>query len=141
MEVTVTGRQAHAAMPSTGVDALEAANALLMALYRHRPSLARKTSRMTGIRSPSLSIGTIQGGFATNVVPDRVGFRFDRRIIPEEDPAAVEADLRKRIAAAAKPFRKIELDIKRLLLATPLEQSFFATACSLGRDGRGKPGP
>jgi len=120
MEVTVTGRQAHAAMPSTGVDALEAANTLLMALYRHRPSLARKTSHMIGIKSPSLSIGTIQGGFATNVVPDRVAFRFDRRIIPEEDPAAVEADLRKRIAAAAKPFRKIELDIKRLLLATPL---------------------
>jgi acetylornithine deacetylase/succinyl-diaminopimelate desuccinylase-like protein len=120
MEVTVTGRQAHAAMPSTGVDALEATNAILTALYRHRPSLARKTSHMIGIKSPSLSIGTIQGGFATNVVPDRVGFRFDRRVIPEEDPAAVEADLRQRIAAAAKPFRKVKLDIKRLLLAASL---------------------
>jgi acetylornithine deacetylase/succinyl-diaminopimelate desuccinylase-like protein len=120
MEITVTGKQAHAAMPSTGVDALEAANAILSALDRHRPALARKKSRMAGITSPSLSIGTIQGGFATNVVPDRVSFRFDRRLIPEEDPAAVEADLRKRIAAAAKPFRKIKLDIHRLLLATPL---------------------
>src|SRR6266481_5382386 len=103
------GRQRAQRLPADGGHRDGPAGARGHALYRHRPSLARKTSHMTGIRSPSLSIGTIQGGFATNVVPDRVAFRFDRRIIPEEDPAAVEADLRKRIAAAAKPFRKIEL--------------------------------
>jgi acetylornithine deacetylase/succinyl-diaminopimelate desuccinylase-like protein len=120
LEVTVTGKQAHAAMPATGVDALEAATAILAALYRHRPTLARKRSRMTGITSPTLSIGTIQGGFATNVVPDRVVFRLDRRIIPEENAAKVEADLRKLIAAAAKPFRKAKIDVRQALLATPL---------------------
>ena len=36
LEVTVTGKQAHAAMPDTGVDALEAANVILTALYAHR---------------------------------------------------------------------------------------------------------
>jgi acetylornithine deacetylase/succinyl-diaminopimelate desuccinylase-like protein len=120
LEVTVTGKQAHAAMPSSGVDALEAATAILAALYRSRGALARKTSRMTGITSPTLNIGTIRGGFATNVVPDRVTLRLDRRMIPEEDPAKVEADLRKLIAAAAKPFRKIKLEVRRVLLALPL---------------------
>ncbi len=36
LEVTVTGKQAHAAMPDTGVDALEAATAILAALYDYR---------------------------------------------------------------------------------------------------------
>jgi acetylornithine deacetylase/succinyl-diaminopimelate desuccinylase-like protein len=120
LEVTATGKQAHAAMPSTGVDALEAANAILGALYRYRGTLARKKSRMTGITSPTLNVGTIQGGFATNVVPDRITLRLDRRVIPEEDPKKVEADLRKLIAAAVKPFRKVKLDIRRVLLALPL---------------------
>src|SRR5262249_9848014 len=71
MEIAVTGRQAHAAMPATGVDALEAANAILTALYRSRGALARRKSRVSGITSPTLNVGTIAGGFATNVVPDR----------------------------------------------------------------------
>src|ERR1700730_11771627 len=39
LEVTVTGRQAHAAMPESGADALEAATAVLAALYAHRSEL------------------------------------------------------------------------------------------------------
>jgi acetylornithine deacetylase/succinyl-diaminopimelate desuccinylase-like protein len=120
LEVTATGKQAHAAMPATGVDALEATNAILTALYRQRGALARRKSRVAGITSPTLNVGTIGGGFATNVVPDRVTLRLDCRIIPEEDPAKVEADLRKLIATAAKPYRKVKLDIRRVLLALPL---------------------
>src|SRR5438046_1441583 len=44
LEVTVTGRQAHAAMPDTGVDALEATTVILTALYAHRGELARTRS-------------------------------------------------------------------------------------------------
>ena len=40
LEVTVKGRQAHAAMPESGADALEAANAVLTALYKERKRLA-----------------------------------------------------------------------------------------------------
>jgi len=46
--VTVTGKQAHAAMPETGVDALEAATGILAALYAHRSGLARIRSATAG---------------------------------------------------------------------------------------------
>ena len=39
LEVTVTGKQAHAAMPDTGVDALEATTTILTALYAIAASL------------------------------------------------------------------------------------------------------
>ena len=53
LEVQVDGRSAHAAMPFTGVDALEAANHVLSALYAWRkswPSAARR-SRASAARS------------------------------------------------------------------------------------------
>ena len=120
LEVTVTGKQAHAAMPETGVDALEAANVILTALYAHRGGLTRIRSRTPGIASPTLNVGLINGGINTNVVPDQVVFRIDRRMIPEENPAEVEAELRELIAAGVKSHPQIKVDVRRLLLAEAL---------------------
>jgi acetylornithine deacetylase/succinyl-diaminopimelate desuccinylase family protein len=120
LEVAVTGKQAHAAMPESGVDALEASTAVLAALYDHRAELARTRSRVPGIVSPTLNVGLIKGGINTNVVPDQVGFRIDRRMIPEESPAQVEASLRELIATAARQHPDTKVDVHRLLLAEPL---------------------
>jgi succinyl-diaminopimelate desuccinylase len=119
LEVTVTGKQAHAAMPSTGIDALEGTNAILSSLYAHRATLSRIRSGTDGIVSPTLNVGLIRGGINTNVVPDQVAFRIDRRIIPEENPAEVEADLRALIASAEHD-PQIQIEVRRLLLAEPL---------------------
>ena len=120
LEVTVTGKQAHAAMPAAGIDALESANAVLSTLYAHRATLSRIRSRTDGIVSPTLNVGLIKGGINTNVVPDQVAFRIDRRIIPEENPAEVEAELRALIAASAEHNPQIKIEVRRLLLAEPL---------------------
>ena len=119
LEVAVTGKQAHAAMPASGRDALEAANTVLAALYATRPLLLQKVSRVPGIASPTLNIGLIKGGINTNVVPDQVTFRLDRRIIPEESPDQVEDELRNLIATAAKPLIGIAVEVRRILLAEP----------------------
>lgn len=120
LEVEVLGRSAHAAKPFTGVDALEAANAILTALYEWRRGLAAKTSAVAGIGSPQMTIGLISGGINTNVVPDRVVFRLDRRMIPEENPAEVEAELREVIAKAARSHAEARVEVRRILLAEPL---------------------
>jgi acetylornithine deacetylase/succinyl-diaminopimelate desuccinylase-like protein len=120
LEVVVTGRQAHAAMPETGLDALEAATGILAALYDSRPGLAATRSLIPGIGSPKMNVGLIAGGINTNVVPDRVTFRLDRRIVPEEDPTEVEAGLRRLIAAAAAARPGISVEVRRVLLAEPL---------------------
>ena len=121
LEVTVTGKQAHAAMPETGIDALEASTTILAALYAHRGELVQHRSGTPGIVAPTLNVGLIEGGINTNVVPDQVVFRIDRRMIPEEDPAVVEAELRALIAAAAQRHPCIKVDVRRLLMAEPLK--------------------
>jgi acetylornithine deacetylase/succinyl-diaminopimelate desuccinylase-like protein len=67
-----------------------------------------------------LNVGLIAGGINTNVVPDRVTFRIDRRIIPEESPAAAEAELRALIESAAAKCAGVTIEIRRLLLSLPL---------------------
>ncbi len=120
LEVEVLGRSAHAARPFTGVDALEAANALLTALYGWRGGLSARVSKVPGIGSPQMTVGLISGGVNTNVVPDRIVFRLDRRMVPEENPAEAEAELRAVIARAGALHPEARVTVRRILLAEPL---------------------
>jgi succinyl-diaminopimelate desuccinylase len=121
MEVTVHGQMAHAAIPHTGVDALQGAVAILGELYQQNALYKRVHSQVSGITHPYLNVGRIEGGTNTNVVPGKVVFRLDRRMIPEEDPVAVEAEVRLVITEAAAKLPHIRVDIKRLLLAESLK--------------------
>lgn len=120
LEVTVQGKSAHAAQPATGADALEAATGILATLYASRRTLGALVSATPGIGSPQITVGLIEGGINTNVVPDRVTFRLDRRIIPDENPGAVETALTTLIEAEAAKYPGISVTIKRILLALPL---------------------
>ena len=97
LQVDVAGKSGHAALPDQGVDALEAATGILSDLYALRKTYAATRSTVPGIGSPTLVVGMIEGGINTNVVPDHVAFRIDRRIIPEESPAEAEATLTRQI--------------------------------------------
>lgn len=121
MEVTVHGKMAHAAVPDTGVDALQGAVHILNALYAQNTLYQQVSSQVDGINHPYLNVGRIEGGTNTNVVPGKVSFKLDRRMIPEENPVEVEASIRKVIADAAAECRGITVDIKRLLLANSMK--------------------
>ena len=120
IEVTVRGRQAHAAMPDTGADALAAANRVLTALYAERAKIRKKKSKWKGIGSPQLTVGLIHGGINTNVVPDRILMRLDRRLIPEENGAKVERALMALIKRAGRG-KDIGIDTRRVMWAEPLK--------------------
>lgn len=120
VEVTVYGRQAHAAMPETGIDAIEGSSRILQALYAYRRELAERVSKVAGIRCATLNIGLIAGGINTNVVPDLVRFRIDRRMIPEEAGRDAEGEIRQVIEAAAQVCSGIRVEVKRVMLAEPL---------------------
>jgi len=121
MEVTLHGTASHAAYPHTGVDALQAANKLLTALYAHNDVLRTRRSQVTGITHPYLNVGRIEGGSNTNVVPGKVVLKLDRRMIPEEDSAAVEDEVRQLIESTVAQSPGIRLEIRRLVLANSLK--------------------
>ncbi|QFR32344.1 ArgE/DapE family deacylase [Ancylobacter sp. TS-1] len=120
LEIVVRGKQAHAALPETGADALEATTAILTAIYAERRRLYGITSATPGIGSPKITVGLISGGINTNVVPDRITLRVDRRLTPEEDGASVEAELNALVEAAVAGREGIEIECRRIILAEPL---------------------
>jgi acetylornithine deacetylase/succinyl-diaminopimelate desuccinylase family protein len=121
LEVTVHGKMAHAAIPDSGIDALQAAVHILNALYAQNQLYQSVRSGVEGITHPYLNVGQIEGGTNTNVVPGRVVFKLDRRMIPEENPQQVEDTLRSVIAQATAQCPGVRVDIKRILLARALK--------------------
>lgn len=123
MEVTVLGEMSHAAIPDTGTDALQGAVHIMNALYALNADYKKVSSQVEGITHPYLNIGLINGGTNTNVIPGKVVFKLDRRMIPEEDSAAVEQEMRDAIARAAASYapprgqKGIRVDVRRILLA------------------------
>ena len=120
MEVTVHGKMAHAAIPDSGIDALQGATKVLTALYAQNTLYKQISSKVEGITHPYLNVGMIEGGTNTNVIPGRVTLKLDRRMIPEENPAEVEANLRQVISEAAAGIPGVSVEIKRLLLANAM---------------------
>ncbi|MBK9360664.1 MAG: M20/M25/M40 family metallo-hydrolase [Rubrivivax sp.] len=121
LEVTLHGMASHAAYPHTGVDALQAATKLLTALYAHNEVLKTRRSQVEGITHPYLNVGRIEGGSNTNVVPGKVVLKLDRRMIPEEGAAAVEAEVRQLIESTVAGSPGVQVEIRRLLLAQALK--------------------
>jgi acetylornithine deacetylase/succinyl-diaminopimelate desuccinylase-like protein len=120
LEITVHGKAGHGAMPELAVDALQAATRILNAIYGQLPELRKIKSAVPGIDSPTMLVGRIDGGTNTNVVPGKVVMKMDRRMIPEEDPVAVEQALRALIEDAVRGVPGIRLEIRRLLLSHAL---------------------
>ncbi|WHZ10302.1 MAG: acetylornithine deacetylase-like protein [Burkholderiaceae bacterium] len=125
LEVTVNGKMAHAAVPATGVDALQGAVHILNALYQQNTLYKGVKSNVVGIDHPYLNVGWVEGGTNTNVIPGKVVFKLDRRMIPEENPAEVEASIRDVIGKAAAEFKApaggIGVEIRRILLANSMK--------------------
>ncbi len=128
LEVTLRGKMAHAAIPESGVDALQAGVHVLQDLYALNAQYKSVHSTVKGIKHPYLNVGQISGGTNTNVIPGRVTFKLDRRMIPEENSQNVETSIRETITKSVEAFNKahphqahVELDIKRILLAESMK--------------------
>jgi len=152
LEVTVQGEMAHAAIPDSGIDALQGATHILGALYQLNAEYLKVSSKVEGITHPYLNVGQISGGTNTNVMPGKVVFKVDRRMIPEENPAEVEASLRQTIAQAAASFKPprgghtLKVDVRRMLLANAMvplagNQPLVQAIQRHGQDRFGEPIP
>lgn len=99
VEITVTGRTAHGALPWEGANAIEGMGYVIVALGQQlQPRLRERTHPY--FKPSSASVNLIDGGVKANVVPDRCRIFVDRRLVPGEDPVATTAEIRE-IAAAA----------------------------------------
>jgi acetylornithine deacetylase len=90
----VTGREAHSSMPEIGVNAIAAASALIGELQRLGADIAaRQNDPRFEPPFSTVSVGTIKGGTAPNIVPKHCEFQWQVRSLPSAAPAEVPRDL------------------------------------------------
>jgi acetylornithine deacetylase/succinyl-diaminopimelate desuccinylase family protein len=91
VEVEVRGKAAHAGSPEQGSNAIYGAARAVEAVRRLYAEL--QASRHPLLGSASWSVGTIEGGSATAIVPDTCRVTMDRRLLPGETGAQARAQV------------------------------------------------
>jgi acetylornithine deacetylase len=104
---TVHGREAHSSLPTLGVNAISAAAALIGEIDRIGAGLAKtENDPRFGPPFSTISVGTIKGGTAANLVPKTCAFHWQVRSIPSATPAVVPRDLTRFAEEALLPRMK-----------------------------------
>jgi acetylornithine deacetylase/succinyl-diaminopimelate desuccinylase family protein len=109
LEITVTGRSAHAGRPSNGRNAVSAA-ARIVVLIDRSAELLRSDPHPT-LGAATWNVGTIDGGTGTSMVADRCVITADRRLLPGEDAHRIALQLQRDIDAAGITGDGIEVSV------------------------------
>ena len=90
-EVEVTGREAHSSLPHLGISAVWEAADLMAVLRGIERDLAATADAASPFEPsyPTISIGEVHGGTASNILARQCKFLFDLRCPPGHDPAAI----------------------------------------------------
>lgn len=101
IDAHVRGRAAHGSRPDAGVDAIAHMGHLLVAFEEEAGRLGRDTGHAR-LGPASLHAGTIRGGSAPSVYPDRCHLVVERRTLPGETAATVMEEMDRVVAAARR---------------------------------------
>lgn len=105
--VTTHGKSAHSGYPHLGKNAIEAAGRVIASLSSLRLELETERpphgEHFPAVPYVALNQGTIHGGAAVNVVPDRCVIEGGARILPGMDSGELVERLRSAVALAAAP--------------------------------------
>jgi len=98
--IEAVGRAAHSSDPAAGANAIRAVARAVEAIEGPlADALAARPHPVLG--PPTVSVGTIRGGVAVNIVPERCDIEVDRRVVPDEDAAGIRAEFERCLAGLA----------------------------------------
>jgi len=83
---------------------------------------------------PSISVGTIRGGIATNIVADWCEATIDRRTLPNESVPDAVAEIERLIADLSQADPALEADVEVLQMGPPIETPVTALVVTAGQD-------
>jgi acetylornithine deacetylase len=117
-EISAAGRAAHGSQPHLGVDAIAAIGPVLVAVGELERSLAGRRHELLDRGSVHASL--IAGGQELSSYPERCVLAVERRTLPGEDAAQLDAELARLVAAGAGDAR---LSGRTTLVRAPFEVS------------------
>lgn len=124
VRVTVHGENAHTAYPHLGRNAIEPAAELVRAWVEVADEMREErlpsSDHFPDVPHPTLTVATIRGGTAINVVPDRCVVEAGVRLLPGMDPDEVAERVR---SAALATLEGEEWEWEVLSVSPPMESS------------------
>ena len=90
-EITVRGEPSHASRPDQGTNAVADARAVLDALDAYDSRVRERSDELVG--TGYATVTKFDAGTKENVVPEQATLTLDRRMLPEEDVADVDAEI------------------------------------------------
>ncbi len=118
-EIRVVGKAAHGSRPHLGVDAILKTGPILVALQD-------LNQRLRGAAHPSLGPGTlhgslITGGVGESTIPASCVLTIERRTLPGETLADVEADIERLLAGCRAADTGLEVSARTTMAREPFE--------------------
>jgi len=130
LEVTTKGKAAHSSTPELGVNAIASMRSVLVQLENYK--IPGEPHKLLG--GSSMSINTIAGGKAINVVPDKCTITIDMRTLPAQNHQGIVADFEKIFARlkSTNPQFAAEISVLRQVLALQTDSNceFVRDFCS-----------
>jgi succinyl-diaminopimelate desuccinylase len=117
LEITTKGKAAHGSTPHLGVNAINSMRLLLNELENYE--IPAKPHKLLG--KCSMSVNTITGGKALNVVPDKCQIKVDIRTLPEQNHSDIISDLENIFAKIKSTNSQFEAEIGIIREVQPLE--------------------
>jgi len=116
--LTCQGRPAHSSRPQLGASAIKGARLVLGALDAVEEAFRSHRGFDDDLPTPwtVLNIGTIHGGAAVNIVPERCEIRVGVRPLPGMSESEVQARIEEALAAIAAPLVALDVRVTLTLL-------------------------
>jgi acetylornithine deacetylase len=101
----IIGHEGHSSAPDRGVNAIVAAAEIIAEIGRLHAEARGRARPDSGFDPPhtTLSVGTIAGGTAVNIIARECAFDWDLRTLPDEDAAALKGRLDRFISGDLLP--------------------------------------
>jgi succinyl-diaminopimelate desuccinylase len=138
LKFTAKGKAAHSSMPHLGINAIESVRLLLNELANFKLVFTPHPQ----LNNSSMSVNTISGGKAANIIPDECSIVVDIRTLPDQRHNEIVADFNRlldKMRASNAQF-VVELDVIRdcPALETSAQNDFVRAVCqALGADKLG----
>jgi acetylornithine deacetylase len=136
----ITGHEGHSSAPDRGVNAIVAAAEMIAEIGRLHAEARSRARPDSGFDPPhsTLSVGTIAGGTAVNIIARECAFDWDLRTLPHEDAAALKARIDRFIAADLLPrmravFPQAAVETETIVAVPPLVPVTGSPAEALAR--------
>jgi acetylornithine deacetylase len=136
----IVGHEGHSSAPDRGVNAISAAAEIIAEIGRLHAEARGRARQGSGFDPPhtTLSVGTISGGTAVNIIARECAFDWDLRTLPDEDAALLKGRIDRFISADLLPrmrarYQEAAVETETIVAVPPLVPVAGSPAEALAR--------